>query len=288
MTTCIKCGRPVPDGELFCEACNLNPGDLDLDALSGKKPAPRPQTSQPQGRMKAPVKQPPKPRPASQPVRVKTKAPAGLVAALWIVSILALVASALALYQLSSTQSHRTALRLRQSQLEEQEAYYAQVEQELAQLTGQLDQAQATLQAQEAQIRQLEAGINDAQSSASQSQYDISTKEAALEKAAAENARLTATVEALETEKEGLTQTLEELGKSVEELKKTVSDLTAQNKLLTQKADFMDAYVVFVENDKTGLYHRYGCAAFAQKSFWAYSRKLAESNGYSPCPVCMP
>lgn len=24
MTTCIKCGQPIPDGELFCESCGLN------------------------------------------------------------------------------------------------------------------------------------------------------------------------------------------------------------------------------------------------------------------------
>ena len=49
----------------------------------------------------------------------------------------------------------------------------------------------------------------------------------------------------------------------------------------------MDTYVVFVENDKSGLYHRYDCAAFARKSFWAYSRKLAENNGYHACPSCI-
>ena len=48
----------------------------------------------------------------------------------------------------------------------------------------------------------------------------------------------------------------------------------------------MDSYVVFVENDGRGLYHKYGCDDFAQTSFWAYSRKLAEANGYQPCPRC--
>ena len=32
MTTCIKCGQPIPDGELFCESCGLN----------GEVPQPRP------------------------------------------------------------------------------------------------------------------------------------------------------------------------------------------------------------------------------------------------------
>ena len=56
--------------------------------------------------------------------------------------------------------------------------------------------------------------------------------------------------------------------------------------LFLSKSKFMDSYVVFVENDGSGLYHKYGCDDFAQTSFWAYSRKLAEANGYKPCPRC--
>ena len=37
MTTCIKCGQPIPDGELFCESCGLN----------GEVPQPRPGKPQP-------------------------------------------------------------------------------------------------------------------------------------------------------------------------------------------------------------------------------------------------
>ena len=79
--------------------------------------------------------------------------------------------------------------------------------------------------------------------------------------------------------------------------KDSVLGLTAQaekyDALVTQSAaaqaaaDFMQSYVVLVENDGTGLYHRYGCSRFAGKTFWAYSRKLAENSGYSPCPACV-
>ena len=48
----------------------------------------------------------------------------------------------------------------------------------------------------------------------------------------------------------------------------------------------MDSYVVFVNNDGTGLYHRYDCGTFLKSNFWAYSRKLAQNNGYTACPVC--
>jgi len=38
MTTCIKCGKEIPDGELFCAECGLNPG--------AAPPRPRPSARQ--------------------------------------------------------------------------------------------------------------------------------------------------------------------------------------------------------------------------------------------------
>ena len=88
-----------------------------------------------------------------------------------------------------------------------------------------------------------------------------------------------------------------ELEKLEQALEDKQAELTAQEEkydaLVTQSAaaqaaaDFMQSYVVLVENDGTGLYHRYGCSRFAGRTFWAYSRKLAENSGYSPCPVCV-
>ena len=73
---------------------------------------------------------------------------------------------------------------------------------------------------------------------------------------------------------------------TVETLTATNEELASSNRLFLSKSKFMDSYVVFVENDGSGLYHKYGCDDFAQTSFWAYSRKLAEANGYTPCPHC--
>ena len=39
MTTCIKCGKEIPDGELFCAECGLNPG--------AAPPRPRPSPRRP-------------------------------------------------------------------------------------------------------------------------------------------------------------------------------------------------------------------------------------------------
>ena len=76
------------------------------------------------------------------------------------------------------------------------------------------------------------------------------------------------------------------LEQSVQTLTAANEELASSNRLFLSKSRFMDSYVVFVENDGTGQYHKYGCDHFAQTSFWAYSRKLAEANGYTPCPYC--
>ena len=36
----------------------------------------------------------------------------------------------------------------------------------------------------------------------------------------------------------------------------------------------------------TKYYHKYDCKNFEKRNFLAYSTKLAEANGYSPCPIC--
>ena len=89
MTTCIKCGREIPDGELFCRECALNPefspdGELELPVQ--RRPLPP-------GQLRAPVKLPPRPAPkkaAPAPqVAVKRRSSKKLVAALVIVCLIA-------------------------------------------------------------------------------------------------------------------------------------------------------------------------------------------------------
>ena len=53
-----------------------------------------------------------------------------------------------------------------------------------------------------------------------------------------------------------------------------------------KKADFLDSYIVFVQDDNTNYYHSYDCPKFNSSTFWAYSRSLAKSQGYIACPSC--
>ena len=62
--------------------------------------------------------------------------------------------------------------------------------------------------------------------------------------------------------------------------------LTKRNELVSEKIQFFDTYVVFVEDDGTNLYHKYDCKRFKGNSFWAYNLAAADDNGYRPCPLC--
>ena len=70
MTTCIKCGKEIPDGELFCAECGLNPGAAEARPRPSVPAAPG-QT----GRMQTPVRraeplrpaEPRPPEPAAKP-----------------------------------------------------------------------------------------------------------------------------------------------------------------------------------------------------------------------------
>ena len=66
----------------------------------------------------------------------------------------------------------------------------------------------------------------------------------------------------------------------------TTGYTAGQLEQLQAQADFMDRNVVFVEDDGSGLYHRYGCSRFAAKTFAVYSRKQAVAAGYTACPDC--
>ena len=69
MTTCIKCGKEIPDGELFCAECSLNPGAAPS--------RPRPSAAAQPGRMQTPVRRTESPKSSEkQPQEPTGKQPA--------------------------------------------------------------------------------------------------------------------------------------------------------------------------------------------------------------------
>lgn len=65
-----------------------------------------------------------------------------------------------------------------------------------------------------------------------------------------------------------------------------ISELRWENLSMTEKISFFEKHVVFVSNDGTVLYHKYGCSDFDRSHFWAYNTEAAKNRGYKPCPEC--
>ena len=262
MTTCIKCGRPVADGELFCPQCGLN---LEQKPVrQARAPAGRMQTP-PQTHPSAPAPQEPGPRTRW-----------GVIAVL---ALIALASLGFAGWTLSGRHEQLVQLRLRESDLERREAELSSLQSTIDEQAGEIDVLDSRILVQQERIDALEQELSSAKSTASQSQYDATAQQAELE-------RTKQSYDELRDQLEELEKTSEQLETEKQALTAKCTELLEQNKELTEKAEFMDNYVVFVEDDGSNLYHRYGCPQFAAKRFWAYSRKLAESYRFEPCPYC--
>ena len=280
MANCIECGREISEGELFCAECSRELVQIEKMA-------------QPQGRLpaqKAPTKAAVR---APEKKQSGTRLPNEIKILIAVLAVIALAGIVFMLRQLISTNTLRAELRVREEALAARESEFDATQQTLDETRQKLSQAQLTISAQQEQITELQGGIAEAQSSANQTQYDMTAQRAQLEKLQQENETLMEQITALNTaqaelqdELDTLTEAQQTLEEENEALSEEKQKLTEENQTLKEKSSFMDSYVVFVEDDKSGLYHKYGCSAFKHKSFWAYSRKLAENFGYTACPKC--
>lgn len=78
----------------------------------------------------------------------------------------------------------------------------------------------------------------------------------------------------------------QELNTEIDNLIESVDDLENDIWQYKTNANFVDEYVVFVEDDGTNLYHKIDCYRFKRESFWIYNVPTAENYDYSPCPLC--
>jgi len=265
MNRCIKCGREIPAGELFCIECSLNPGS---SLFEDPKPAERHPT--PVGRMQTPK---PVKRSTPQPVAVarpekKSKGNGGLIAALVLVSLLLAALVIFVLWQYDDIKVERTRLETKEADMLLREKEKEELQLQLDELAVQIETLNNTIAQKDEEIKALKSQLSGSQSSQSQSEYDLTTAQAELERLEEENKQLLL----LEAELE-------------EDIKALTEALTAAEAYKV-KSNFMDNYVVFVENNGSRVYHTYDCEEFSKSNFWAYSRKLAESNGFGPCAVC--
>lgn len=267
--TCIKCGKEIPEGELFCAGCSLNLQAEAEEKLGAVRiPAPS-------GRMQKPV---PVRRTPPQPMGPQVQANSGshgLKTALVVVSLLLAASLGFLAWQYGNILVEKNRLRTQENNLLVRAEEADAMQQQIADLTKELEDAEQLLAARAENIQQLEKQLSGSQSSQNQSEYDLSTAQGQLDQLTEENRQLLT-----------MTEDLEEQVEALEAEKDTLEEALLATKGYVEKANFMDDYVVFVEDDGTGLYHSYECERFTKSKFWAYSRRLAEANGYKPCSLC--
>lgn len=266
MNVCIKCGRQVPEGELFCLECSLNPGS---SLFEEPRPAPVGKMQTPKPRKPAPVAvAAPERKPKAKAKKQKNTANNGLKGAFAIVCILLVLVLGFLVWQYADIKVERTRLETKEADLLLREKEKEELALQIEEKELQIEALNGTIDDKENEIKELKAQLTGSMSSESQSQYDLATIQTELTRLEEENKQLLLLEEELEAEIKELTAALEAAKPQVE------------------KAEFLDKYVVFVVNDDSRVYHTYDCDRFTKKDFWAYSRKLAESNGFGPCPAC--
>lgn len=315
-------GRPVPTVEITEDGTSRTPPVEfpQAEASSGKKvaqriyPPPEYAAQQASTQAQSPIRQsvspaaPPKvqqPQPAPQPAyqeplyendyppnapisRDERKRLQRMKTMAITFGILALVTTAVATFVLVSTSSLRVQLNKSQRENASAQSATAQLEKQVDSLTEDLSAAKAENTSLNQQVADLNTQIGNLETNVNQSQYD---KDAAVRDmdelktslAAAEESNTTLENQ-LEETKQALTTAQEEKDKLEEEKKTLEEELTGYQ----EEIEFYDDHVVFVmlsSSDK--LYHRYSCSQFTKKNFLSYSTKLAESNGYTPCPECI-
>lgn len=202
-------------------------------------------------------------------------------------ALIALLAVGGFLYIFINTSTLRVQARKAQMEQQAAESHAATLETQLSQVQQELSAAKDTNVDLSAQISDLSSQINSMETSVNQSQYDKESAQRERDEAIKETDDLTASVTQLETQISDLEDEKESLEDEKENLEADLAELQDQNDQLTGELSFYDAHVVFVmTNSSDKLYHKYSCPLFDKKSFLAYNPKLAEANGYSPCPTC--
>ena len=103
------------------------------------------------------------------------------------------------------------------------------------------------------------------------------------------NLVLSTTLVQVQKEKALLTRQKNSLKAEIEELKNDKEeyeeyfDYWLKN---WRKINFVDSAVVFIENDGSGLYHKFECEKFKGEDYWVHNVEYAKYIGFSPCPHC--
>lgn len=163
MTTCIKCGRNIPDGELFCPQCSKSPVIAELGV-----------THRPAAPKKVPT-------PRSAPVAMQKKKAAKRPWITWVLAAALALVTGLFLWQQIGLQAEKNRARLLQDEAQSQIHDLAEAQEGLAAAEAELEKLEQTLKIKEAEIRDLTEQLADSRSSQNQGAYDLSNTEKELE-----------------------------------------------------------------------------------------------------------
>lgn len=266
MNSCIKCGRQIPEGELFCTECGLNPGS---SLFEEPKPAPV-------GKM-----QTPKPRKSASAMTVVTVAErktksisktkkkyTGLKVAFVFVTLLLVLVVGFLGWQYEDIMAERERLNAKETAQQLIVSEKTDLEQQVAELNAELEKIGQSVADKDQEIKDLQTQLSGSESDQDQSTYNPTTAQAEIARLEEENAQLLLLEEDLEAQ--------------IKELKtKLETQATA-----VKKGNFLDLHVVFANNDDSNIYHTYDCPRFVKVNFDAYSRRLAEDQGLKPCATC--
>lgn len=273
----------MAEGEIFCALCSLSPGDggqkkttvkKSVDTKAHTKPQPKQHTK----KTLADSLGPPSPHHAYEPIAPKkiNFFPAFLVMLLIAFAALSYIAFTYHSWLEQGVVLEETAATA--------ETYLTQIhtlETALADAQSQLSTSELALENATDTLATLETQLGTTSTLATENQNSMTTQQTELEALQAENQSLVTSLETVVAENTALTT-------QVDNLSSSLAASIEQQMELSNAYEFMSQYVVFVNGDGSTTYHRYGCSEFKADNFTVYNAALAESNGYTPCPLCFP
>ena len=282
---CLRCGREIPDGELFCADCAKQPIEKQRPEHRAAAPVREVREIREVREAREPRREPPEEKPEKR----RNK----LVIPFLLLCIVAVALGAFTVYSYHTLNLQKANYRVKEANLSLRESELSDLQKNYDTAAAELEAARTTISERDQTIEELEEALRDWESAASQSEYDAAAAQSAIDALTEETGQLLEENETLTEEKETLAEEKTELETELPEkveaaaaIQAELDEMTSNYNHAANKANFMDTYVVFVNNDGTNYYHSYDCVNFTKSNFWAYSRKLAQNYGYTAGPVC--
>lgn len=281
---CPKCNAKMEPGDAFCQNCGSFTLSVDDKAYQNEDSV-----------REAPKKIYPDTEfiPSAEPVAVRQDNKK-LKRLCVLFGIVAVIATILSIVLLATSGTRKAQLRKAQSDAAAAQTAVAELEAQITELNTSMDSYRGENDALNQQVTSLTGQVNNMETSVNQSQYDKEAAQRDLENAEAELKTLGDTIAELQKDLKDTQLELtvsnnlvDDLTENNDVLTRERNELKATNEGLEKDLAFYETYIVFVlRDDENRYYHNKDCPDFTPSGFYAYNTKLAESNGYVPCPNC--